>query len=68
MAAPAKVREYPINLFKVESLVLGLGFWGLNSHRPIQNPIFGGAPEKTPVGGAWYQIKTLVRVTGNSTL
>ena len=44
--------EYPIKLFKVESLGLGLGlrFWGLNSHRLSKNPIFGGAPEKTPVG------------------
>ena len=48
--APARVREYPIKLFKVESLGLGLRFWGLNSHRPSQNPIFGGAPEKTPFG------------------
>ena len=48
--APARVREYPIKLFNVESLGLRLGFWGLNSYRPSQNPIFGGAPEKTPVG------------------
>ena len=49
--APARVREYPIKLFKVESLGLGLRFWGPNSHRPSQNPIFGGgAPDKTPFG------------------
>ena len=49
--APARrVREYPIKLFKVESLGLGLRFWGLNSHRPSRNPIFGGVPEKPPFG------------------
>jgi hypothetical protein len=37
--APARVREYAIKLFKVESLGLGLRFWGLNSHRPSQNSI-----------------------------
>ena len=45
--APARVRDYPIKFIKVESLGLGLRFWGLNSHRPSQNSIFGGAPEKT---------------------
>jgi len=53
-----RVREYPIKLLKVESLGLRLRFLGLNSHRPSQNPIFGGAPERNP---RWYQItKTLL--------
>ena len=49
--ASTRVREYQIKLFKIESLGLGLRrFWGLNSHRPSQNPIFGEPQiEKTPV-------------------
>ena len=55
---PARVREYPIKLFKVESLGLGLRFRGPNSHRTSQNH-FWGSPRENP---SWYQIKTLVHL------
>jgi len=56
--APARFSEYPIKFIKVESLGLGLRFWGLNELAPPQPKLhFWGSPRENPI---WYQIKTLV--------